>query len=77
MALASCFTYARLNVKRDLGVRNLQSIVDLCKSMRFDISSGFFSLISRITVFSIVESSLLSCGRDTLNIFWTPSQCLE
>ena len=56
MALASCFTYAQLNVKRDLGVRNLQSIVDLCKSMRSEISSGFFSLISRITVFSIVES---------------------
>ena len=74
MALASCFTSARLNVKRDLGVRNLQSIVDLCKSMRLDISSGFFSLISRITVFSIVESSLLSCGQGALNIFWTPSQ---
>ena len=59
MALASCFTYAQLNVKRDFGVRNFQSIVDLCKSMRFGISSGF----------SIVESSLLSCGRGTLNIF--------
>ena len=28
MALAFCFTNARLNVKRDLGVRNLHSIVD-------------------------------------------------
>ena len=69
MALASCFTNARLNVKKDLGVPNLQSIVDLCESMRLDISSGFFSLTFRITVFSIVESSLLPCGRGTLNIF--------
>ena len=69
MALSSCFTNARLNVKRDLGVPNLQSIVDLCESMRLDISSGFFSLTFRITVFSIVESSLLPCGRGTLNIF--------
>ena len=46
MALASCFKNARLNVKRDLGVRNLQSFVDLCKSMRLDISSGFSSLTS-------------------------------
>ena len=68
MALSSCFTNARLNVKRDLGVPNLQSIVDLCESMRLDISSGFFSLTFRITVFSIVESSLLPCGRGTLNI---------
>ena len=69
MVLASYFTNAWLNVKRVLEVRNLQSIVDLCKSMRLDISSGFFSLTSRITLFSIVESSLLPCGRGTLNIF--------
>ena len=72
MALASCHTNARLDVKRDLGVRNFQSIVDLCKSMRLDISSGFFSLTSRITVFSIVESSPLPCGRGTLNNFLDP-----
>ena len=29
MALASCFTNARLNVERDLGGQNLQSVVDL------------------------------------------------
>ena len=74
MALASCFTNARLNVKRDLGVRNLQSFVNLCKSMRLDISSGFSSLTSWITLFWIVESSLLPCGRGTLNSFKTPSQ---
>ena len=74
MALASCFTNARLDVKRDLGVRNLQSFVDLCKSMRLDISSGFSSLTSWITLFSILESSLLPCGRGTLKSFKTPSQ---
>ena len=74
MALASCFTNARLNVKRDLRVRDLQSIVDLCKSMRLDISSGFFSLTSRIALFSTVEFSFLPCGRGSLNIFLTPSQ---
>ena len=66
------FHSARLDVKRELGVRNLQSFVDLCKSMRLDISSGFSSLTSRITLFSIVESSLLPCGRGTLNSFKTP-----
>ena len=72
MALASCFTNVRHNVKRDLGGQNLHSIVDVCKSMRLDISSDFFSLTSTITVFSIVESSLLPCWRGTLNIFKTP-----
>ena len=67
MGLASCFTNARLDVKRDLGVRNLQSFVDLCKSMRLDISSGFSSLTSRTPLFSIVESSLLPYERGTLN----------
>ena len=69
MALASYFTNARLNVKRDLGGQNLQSIVDVCKSMRLDVSSDFFSLTSTITVFSIVESTLLPCWQGTLNIF--------
>ena len=71
MAFVSCFTNARLNVKRDLGGQNLQSImiVDPYKSMHLDISSDFFSLTSTITVLSIVESSLLPCMRGTLNIF--------
>ena len=72
MALASCFTNARLNVKRDLRVRDLQSIVDLCKSMRLDISSGFFSLTSRIALFSIVESSPLPFRRGSFNIVLDP-----
>ena len=69
MALASYFTNTRLNVKRDLGGQNLQSIVDVCKSMRLDVSSDFFSLTSTITVFSIIESTLLPCWQGTLNIF--------
>ena len=68
MALASCFTNAWPNVKTDdLAVQNLQSIVDLCacKSMRLDISSDFFSPTSN---FSILDSSLLPCGRGSFNV---------
>ena len=51
-------------------VRNLQFLVNLCKSMRVDLSSGFlFRHTSKRVVFSMHPSSLLLCKQGSLNTF--------